>query len=186
MKIKKLDFKKIHLQQIIMMIFILGIAIVVRREFKEINFKAYRSLLLDLSLYQRVLLVVVGLFSFLFALNYDFVLAKTYAPSLTKRQILKVAWISEGFNNFVGFGGLTGTGLRARNLKRYDIPGEKIFNYSLGAALVTDPGALHLEFAKCADGAKDHSSRSGLYCTDVALSASVFILRPTSYGSLHE
>ena len=82
-------------------------------EFRHINFRQYHDLFENLSITNRILVIALGIAAFFFCTIYDFIMAHHFKINIPKKSILKIAFITQSFNNFISFGGLTGTKLRS-------------------------------------------------------------------------
>ncbi|NPC91891.1 bifunctional lysylphosphatidylglycerol flippase/synthetase MprF [Bacillus sp. WMMC1349] len=64
-------------------------------------------------------LVFLGLVAIAVMSLYDYVLVRSLGLQISKRKTFKISWISNSFNNVLGFGGLSGAGLRTIFYKEY-------------------------------------------------------------------
>lgn len=78
-------------------------------------------LLHTMSKYKIFFILVAGLIAVWGMTFYDYLIIKYFNYSLPLRKVWKISWISNTFNNFLGFAGLTGAGLRTLLYKREKI-----------------------------------------------------------------
>ncbi|KGM97533.1 lysyl transferase [Clostridium novyi A str. 4552] len=71
------------------------------------------------------LFFIVGIIAVGTTTFYDYFVVKHLKYNLSIKKILKISWISNTFNNFLGFAGLTGSGLRTVFYKKEDIEAEE-------------------------------------------------------------
>lgn len=102
-------------------IFVIAFVIISAIEIRNINFEEYHSLFLSMSFINKIKVIVFGLIAFLFSTQYDFLLAKYFNINLKKKEIFKISFITQSFNNFISFGGITGTKLRSDMLIKKDV-----------------------------------------------------------------
>lgn len=102
-------------------VFIMAFIIFAATELRNISFKEYHELFLSLSLMTRTKVIFFGLIAFLFSTVYDFTLWKYFKINLSAKEIFKISFITQSFNNFISFGGITGTKLRTDMLIKKDV-----------------------------------------------------------------
>lgn len=89
------------------------LALLVKHEMGTIDWRLFLTALSQLSTTTRFLLIFFGLLGFSFNGWYDFCATRNYKLTATPLDILKMGWISQAFNEFIGLGGFTGGALRA-------------------------------------------------------------------------
>lgn len=85
----------------------------------------------------KLLFFVLGLACFSFAAIYDFILAAYYKLNMPKREVFRIGWISQSFNNFIGFGGVAGLTIREFLYDRFNVD-KKIVNRIMFIVLFSD------------------------------------------------
>lgn len=124
--------------QLVFMAVILGVLYhILRDEAKSIRPQQIRSLLNAIGPLDRLLFAVLGLVSFSFCGLYDPLLGRYFRLPLSFRRLRTIGWIAQSFNNFIGFGGLTGGGLRLRLYKDAGVDDAKAFHISTGIWIST-------------------------------------------------
>lgn len=110
--INRLKNNKDNIKKIISVVMITIFIIFTFVELRYIDFKEYSKIFHDFSYFQRFSVVFFGIMAFIVSTVYDFILSKYFNLDIKKSEIFKIAFISQSFNNFISFGGLTGTKLR--------------------------------------------------------------------------
>lgn len=109
------------IKKVLSIVFVIAFLIFTATEMRNINFKEYHRLFSSLPYLKKFALVFFGLITFLFSTQYDFILAKYFDVSLNKKEIFKISFITQSFNNFISFGGITGTKLRSDMLIKENV-----------------------------------------------------------------
>ena len=78
---------------------------------------------------------------------YDFVLVRSLGMKVSKWKTIKVSWIANSLNNVLGFGGLSGAGLRTILYKEHVDDVKKLIRGSLGLRLRFFSGCLSSAFS---------------------------------------
>lgn len=114
-------------------IFLISVIILVVREIlvisRQTNFHQLQQLLQTISIWQIIVLIVIGLVATGTMLGYDFILNRMLQTTYTKRYILKSSWIINSFNNLLGFGGLIGSGLRSEFFSENDVEQKTVLKH---------------------------------------------------------
>lgn len=106
-------------------------------ELKHFDFQRYLLIIERYNVLHFLALAVVGYVSFLPSLGYDYLLAEAYQIPIKKKDILLNALISQGFNNFITFGGSVGMKFRVDLYRRHHIESIKVIQISLFVALAS-------------------------------------------------
>lgn len=124
--------------QLLFMVLILGaLFIILKDQVQSIQAAQIRKLLNEVSWWDRFVFIFWGLLSFSFCGLYDPLLGRYFRLPLGFRRLWEIGWIAQSFNNFIGFGGLTGGGLRLRLYKDAGIDDDKAFHISTGIWIST-------------------------------------------------
>lgn len=127
-----------NLIRAILIFFIIIITIIIiRKEIKSIDIGQIKILMKTTSSFQKVLFVVLGVISFSFATIYDYILAKYYDMKIPMLEVIRIGFISQSFNNFIGFGGLAGITTRELLYEKYKLD-RKIANRIIFIVLFSD------------------------------------------------
>lgn len=138
MKFKNFFEKYKGVIRAIFILFIIGITIyVINKEIKNINMKDLKILLTEMTTQSKIFFVVFGLFCFSFATIYDFLLVKYYKMDIPTKEVFKIGWISQSFNNFIGFAGMAGLTLRELMYDKYKVD-KSLINRLLFIVLFSD------------------------------------------------
>ncbi len=78
---------------------------------------------------------------------YDFVLVRSLGMKVSKWKTIKVSWIANSLNNVLGFGGLSGAGLRTILYKEHVDDVKKLIRGSHGLRLRFFSGCLSSAFS---------------------------------------
>lgn len=108
-------------------------------ELRHIDLGAYRSALMEISAWQKALIILFGFIAFLGTTVYDVLLKFVYRLPVSVRDTLLTGVAAQSFNNFINLGGLTGIKLRGDMMKRYEVPQSTALRVSLvvwGSALL--------------------------------------------------
>ncbi len=125
------------LQIAFMLIVLVVVFFVIRNELKTININDLQRLSHDMSVVDKLRFVVLGLVAFSFCSLYDFVFAHRFQLDIPKKTLFRIGWIAQSFNNFVGFGGVTGGTLRVKLYKDVGADEEKAIKLSAGILIST-------------------------------------------------
>ncbi|ALV21823.1 bifunctional lysylphosphatidylglycerol flippase/synthetase MprF [Carnobacterium antarcticum] len=109
------------LKKLLSILILIAIIVLTRLEFKSIDILSLRSLLRSLSLTEQAIILLLGLAAFSFTAVYDIILSKYFKLALPLKETFKIGWTAQAFNNFIGFGGLTGTSLRFSLYKKKQV-----------------------------------------------------------------
>lgn len=131
------------IKKVFSIVFVIAFLIFTATEIRNINFKEYHRLFSSLPYLKKFSLVFFGLIAFLFSVQYDFILAKYFNIELDKKKVFKISFITQSFNNFISFGGITGTKLRSDMLIKEGVESKKAIKIST-AVLIS--GLLGLFF----------------------------------------
>lgn len=82
------------------------------KELAGLSFKATFLIIDQINRVDLFILVFLGLAAILAMTLYDFVLVRSLGMKVSKWKTIKVSWIANSLNNVLGFGGLSGAGLR--------------------------------------------------------------------------
>lgn len=108
---------KLHGKALKIIFYVAIIAIIVlvaRDQFASISGSQLREIFADTSMDINAIIMALGLVAFSATGLYDLVASKYAGVGVSTRDALKIGWIAQAFNNFAGFGGLTGGTIRAR------------------------------------------------------------------------
>ncbi len=83
-----------------------------RGEIKALDFPHTLKILRNLDNITIVIMFLAGLGAITFLTGYDIAINKYFNLEIPFSKIFKISWISGSINNFIGFGGLVGVGLR--------------------------------------------------------------------------
>ncbi len=104
MLVEQLKSKKKAIKTSFVIIVVLAILYLSYSEFKSIDFVEFFKLARQLPRIKELEILVFGIAAFSLVTSYDFLFCKYYNFDLDKKTIFKIGWISQSFNNFVGFG----------------------------------------------------------------------------------
>lgn len=90
-----------------------------KNELKDFDPSLLLINLQNLSFFQIALLFFIGIITFSTMLLYDVLLVNKLQLKIKAWPLLKISWISNTFNNVMGFGGVTGASLRGVFYKKY-------------------------------------------------------------------
>lgn len=116
--IQALKKHKVKLKAIFSLIFLFATVYLSYGEIRSIDFQSFGQIYDSLSVFHRISIIVLGVLSFFTCTLYDYFYANKVGLKVSTKDILVVGWITESFDNFVGFGGLTGITLRDKYLNR--------------------------------------------------------------------
>lgn len=83
-----------------------------KKELAGLSFKETFLIIDQINRVDLFILVFLGLAAILAMTLYDFVLVRSLGMKVSKWKTIKVSWIANSLNNVLGFGGLSGAGLR--------------------------------------------------------------------------
>lgn len=92
-----------------------------RAQLKAYDFHEVMKLLESLKTSNIVVLVILGLAAVTTMTTYDYFLIKNLKYNLSLFKVWKISWISNTFNNFLSFAGLTGASIRTLLYKKQGI-----------------------------------------------------------------
>jgi len=95
----------------------------------------------SLPLATLILLIAAGALAVFAMSAYDALLAHWQGIRLPARELLRLSWVANSFNNFVGFSGLAGSGIRYLLLSRAEVPTRQAIGFS-GTVLTSIPVGL--------------------------------------------
>ncbi len=137
-KIKEFYKKYKNYIRTILVVFILVLTTyIIRKEIKGIEIGEIKALMKDTDLKAKLFFIFFGLFCFSFATIYDFLLARYYKMEIPFKEVFKIGWISQSFNNFIGFGGVAGLTIRELMYDKYKVD-KKVVNRILFIVLFSD------------------------------------------------
>lgn len=103
----------------------------IHHELQGIDWRLFRQSLGEKSLWVQIGLLLTGLLGFSVNGLYDLNATRDYPLTAPPLDILKIGWISQAFNEFIDFGGLTGGTLRAKFYKKAGLPAESALQLSV-------------------------------------------------------
>ncbi|MDK6370130.1 MULTISPECIES: bifunctional lysylphosphatidylglycerol flippase/synthetase MprF [Aerococcus] len=103
----------------------------IHHELQGIDWRLFRQSLGEKSLWVQIGLLLTGLLGFSVNGLYDLNATRDYPLTVPPLDILKIGWISQAFNEFIDFGGLTGGTLRAKFYKKAGLPAESALQLSV-------------------------------------------------------
>lgn len=107
-------------------------------EFRHFDFQSFQTIIQRYNWLHLLGLAVVGYVSFLPSLGYDYLLAHAYRLSIANTEILSIALISQGLNNFITFGGSVGLKFRMDLYhKKHHIDSSVVIQISLLVSLAS-------------------------------------------------
>lgn len=129
-------YKKIIKAILITMIVVLTTYVIVK-EVRGIDKRQLAVMAKDMSGLTKFKFIGLGLFCFSFAAIYDFILAAYYKMKMPKLEVFRIGWISQSFNNFIGFGGVAGLTIREFLYDKFDVD-RKVVNRIIFIVLFSD------------------------------------------------
>lgn len=127
-----------------MVLMIVLASYVIHSETKDIKIENLQSLAAGLSFSNKLEITVAGLVAFAFVTCYDFVFASYFKLKIPKQELFKIGWISQSFNNFIGFGGITGGAIRKKMYEENGTDSKTSWKITLGVVMVDFMGLLVL------------------------------------------
>lgn len=113
---KFIEWVKTHLSKI-KTIFLISVIIIVFFELsniaKKISFEQLSTLLSEISIWNILLMAVIGLVSIIPMIGYDFTLNSILGQKPKKLYVFETSWLVNTLNNIAGFGGVISAGLRS-------------------------------------------------------------------------
>lgn len=113
---KFIEWVKTHLSKI-KTIFLISVIIIVFFELsniaKKISFEQLSTLLSEISIWNILLMAVIGLVSIIPMIGYDFTLNSILGQKTKKLYVFETSWLVNTLNNIAGFGGVISAGLRS-------------------------------------------------------------------------
>ncbi|MDO5018488.1 MAG: bifunctional lysylphosphatidylglycerol flippase/synthetase MprF [Lagierella massiliensis] len=128
---------KNYIRTILVLLVIFISAMIIKREIAGINLNELKQILLETDIKAKVFFIVFGIFAFSFATIYDFLLAKYYKMNIPIKEVFIIGWISQSFNNFIGFGGVAGFTIRELMYDKYKVD-KKVINRILFIVIFSD------------------------------------------------
>lgn len=110
---------------------------VILHEIRGMNFRELRNIARQMSGKDKIIFAAVGLLCFSSAAIYDFILAYYYKMDMPKREVFRIGWISQSFNNFIGFGGVAGLTIREFLYDRFNVD-KRVVNRIMFIVLFSD------------------------------------------------
>jgi len=92
-----------------------------RKELVNLNVAASFSLLRSFGPIKLLLFFIAGAAAVSCMTLYDYFIIKSLKYKISLLKTFKISWISNTFNNFLGFGGLTGAGIRSMLYKEENV-----------------------------------------------------------------
>jgi len=108
-------------RRVLSTLLLLLVAVLASRQVQELDIHAVRRALQSLSIYQLLIIQGIALIGVLAMSLYDWLAATACSIHLVASTLLRNAWIANTFNNFIGFFGLAGSGIRILLLDRESI-----------------------------------------------------------------
>ncbi len=129
-------YKKIIKTILITLIIVLTTYVIVK-EVKGIDRRQLSEMAKNMTGLDKLKFAGLGLFCFSFAAIYDFILATYYNMKMPKFEVFRIGWISQSFNNFIGFGGVAGLTIREFLYDKFDVD-RKVVNRIMFIVLFSD------------------------------------------------
>lgn len=131
---------QVLLRRFLPILWLLIVAVIGWRELNGIAWSSLRDDILALPLPTLLDLLLFGATG-LFAMSaYDWLLARWNGIAIPRTTLLRYSWIANSFNNFVGFSGLAGSGIRYLRLSREGIKARHALAYSATIMLTISVG----------------------------------------------
>ncbi len=96
-----------------------------KKELSSLNLSASLSLLRSFQPIKLLLFFIAGSAAVSCMTLYDYFIIKNFKYKISLLKTWKISWISNTFNNFLGFGGLTGAGIRSMLYKEESVPSKE-------------------------------------------------------------
>lgn len=113
---KLIEWFKAHLSKL-KMIFLISVIIIVLFELsniaKKISFSQLSTIFSEISIWNILLMGLIGLISVIPMIGYDFTLNSILEQKPKKLYIFETSWLVNTLNNIAGFGGFVSAGLRS-------------------------------------------------------------------------
>ncbi len=87
--------------------------------FQDVHWDMVSHKLSSLSYFHLFLIVLAGMLASGIMLGYDVLLNKKMNLNIPFLKLIKYSWVTNSFNNFLGFGGLAGASIRSLLFKRH-------------------------------------------------------------------
>jgi len=129
------------LRRLVPPLFLLVVIVLSWSELRELDWKQLRGALKELPSWKLLGVLSVGLTAVLLMSLYDRLLTRWLGIALPTLTVLRVSWIANSFNNFVGFSGLAGSGIRYLLLGRERVAAHTALIYS-GTIMLSVPVGL--------------------------------------------
>lgn len=110
-----------------------------KNKLKQINLGSTLHQLRNVSFLPIFLILISALAAVAFMTGYDLIIRRHFRMKVSFSKLFQYAWISNSFNNFLGFAGFTGASTRTVLYKKQQIPIKTIIiaNAFLAPALIT-------------------------------------------------
>ncbi|QQK08121.1 bifunctional lysylphosphatidylglycerol flippase/synthetase MprF [Miniphocaeibacter halophilus] len=128
--------KKI-IKAILITLIILLTTYVIVKEVRGLDARELLRMARTMTFWQKFMFIALGLLCFSFAAIYDFILAAYYRMKMPKLEVFRIGWISQSFNNFIGFGGVAGLTIREFSYNKFDVD-RKVVNRIMFIVLFSD------------------------------------------------
>nr|WP_250620847.1 hypothetical protein [Bacillus subtilis] len=100
------------LKMLFPIVIILVLIFVAKKELSGLSIKKTFYIIDSLNRMDLFILVFLGLVAVLSMSLYDFILRKSLNMPISGWKTIRISWIANSFNSVLGFGGLSGAGLR--------------------------------------------------------------------------
>lgn len=135
-KNKKGDILKVVIALIVIAVMIYEFG----NEIKSVNFRKTFYILRDLGNVTILIMMIVGILAVMSTTLYDFSISKYFGFHLSSGKVLKIGWIANSINSFIGMGGIGGASVRTLLYKRENIDTKKAVNANFYIILSTGTG----------------------------------------------
>ncbi len=129
------------LRRLIPPLFLLLVSVLAWSELQKLDWPQLRAALKDLPAWKLLGVLGIGLGSVGLMSWYDYLLKRWLGITLPILTLLRVSWIANSFNNFIGFSGLAGSGIRYLLLGRERVAAHTALVYS-GTIMLSVPVGL--------------------------------------------
>ncbi|KPN12714.1 phosphatidylglycerol lysyltransferase [Bacillus australimaris] len=129
------------LKMLFPIVIILVLIFVAKQELSGLSIKKTFYIIDSLNRMDLFILVFLGLVAVLSMSLYDFILRRSLDMPISGWKTIRISWIANSFNSVLGFGGLSGAGLRTLLYKEYITDTKKLLK---GIALLTSSVLLGL------------------------------------------
>ena len=118
-----------------------AVVVLAWNELKHLDWTRLHRDVQTLPLASLILLIVAGLGAVFAMTAYDVLLARWQGIRIPARELMRLSWVANSFNNFIGFSGLAGSGIRYLLLSRSGVPTRQAIGFS-GTILTSIPVGL--------------------------------------------